>query len=63
MCKGLTLTRSAKQTKNTLLFTFQDSAGEIIQIKQTVVKGGSQVRLHIEAPPHVAIMREELVAC
>lgn len=60
MKNGLVITRSPRQDRNDLEFRFRDSSGEIIQITQTLLSAeGSQVRLRINAPKSVEILRSD----
>ncbi|KZZ37876.1 MULTISPECIES: carbon storage regulator [unclassified Oleiphilus] len=62
MSNGLALTREAKQNKNELFFHIRDSNGELITIRQSVASvKGRQVRINIQAPDNVGIVRGEIV--
>ena len=52
---GLILSRYPHAGKDRILI------GDNITITVTEVRSGSQVRLRIEAPPHVKVVREELL--
>jgi len=60
MSKGLALTRAPSKDNNELIFFIEDSNGDAIRIKQTVEKViGKQVRVTIDAPGNVKILRGE----
>ena len=62
MYKGLVISRKTSPSQNGILMSFKDSHGEIIEIKQifTDIKGNT-VRMRIEAPDSVSIIRTELM--
>lgn len=62
MYKGLVIARKPSPNQNEILMSFKDSQGETIEIKQTItdVCGGT-VRMRIEAPDSVTIIRTELI--
>jgi carbon storage regulator CsrA len=55
----LFLTRRAKETQDTLILTDQDT-GTVVTVVIRKVDGG-QVRVGIEAPKHINVVRGELV--
>jgi len=62
MYKGLVLARKPSENKDEILFSFKDSHGETIEIKQTITDViGDNVRIRIEAPEEVTILRGELI--
>jgi len=62
MYKGLVLARKPSEDNNELFFTFEDSHGKTIEIKQTITEVlGGVVRMRIEAPDEVTIIRGELL--
>jgi len=62
MYKGLALARKISEDNNELFFTFKDSHGKTIEIKQTITEVlGGVVRMRIEAPDEVTIIRGELL--
>jgi len=62
MYKGLVITRKPYPKHDEVLMTFKDSQGETIEIKQTITGvDGETVRMRIEAPDSVTIVRSELL--
>ena len=62
MYKGLVIARKPTQHNDEIVLTFKDSQGETIEIKQTITDVmGETVRIRIEAPKDVMILRGELV--
>jgi len=62
MYKGLVIARKPEDNNNEILFTFKDSNGETIEIKQTITEIiGQAVRIRIEAPEDVMILTGELI--
>jgi hypothetical protein len=62
MYKGLVVARKPSENKDEILFSFKDSHGKTIEIKQTITEiHGDNVRIRIEAPEEVTILRGELV--
>jgi len=62
MYKGLVVARKPSENKDEIIFSFKDSHGETIEIKQTITDVvGDNVRIRIEAPEEVTILRGELV--
>jgi sRNA-binding carbon storage regulator CsrA len=62
MYKGLIITRKPSKDKDELFITFNDSNGDIIEIKQTILGVvGDAVRMRIEAPDEVILLRGELL--
>jgi sRNA-binding carbon storage regulator CsrA len=60
--KGLIITRKPSENKDQTFITFKDSNGETIEIKQTILGVvGNTVRMRIEAPDEVTILRGELL--
>lgn len=59
MSKGLALTRTEKNQD--LLIMFKDSTGETIEIRQNMKRVGNQIKVVIDAPKGVEILRGELV--
>jgi len=62
MYKGLVVARKPSENKDEILFSFKDSHGKTIEIKQTITEFvDGNVRIRIEAPEEVTILRGELV--
>jgi len=62
MYKGLVIARKPTPHNNEIVLTLKDSHGETIEIKQTITDVmGETVRIRIEAPEDVMILRGELV--
>jgi len=62
MYKGLVIARKPEENQDVVLFSFKDSHGKTIEIKQTISEIiGDVVRVRIEAPDEVTILRGELL--
>jgi len=62
MYKGLVIARKPTPHNNEIVLTFKDSHGETVEVKQTITDFmGETVRIRIEAPEDVLILRGELV--
>jgi len=62
MSNTLVVTRQPKTNRNEVLLHITAASGEVITIKQTVNEiKGKQVKIAVQAPSNVKILRGELV--